>query len=164
MGDGVEVPVLVEQRQLLPDGHGGDQAGHGLTLLLATPLDQRCHLVILGEAVAHACPEQDLAQLDQVLGIPSSRQHLHQDGVADGDVAIQQPVDLFTGSGTGTAQELHPGGAVDEDRAQLSRLSSISARSSSLPDPRSRRASSTESSAAGRRRAKLTAARLLGSW
>src|ERR1019366_7814561 len=125
------------------------------------PVEHRGGVEIPGAAVPHVGPSQQGSQLLEMSPIARPREHFQEDGITDGDLRVKQSIDLLADRRAGAAQEFHPGRAIDEDQGVPRRVSRISAKSPSQPDPLSWRASSTVVSAASRRRAKLTAARLL---
>ena len=165
-GEGVEVGVVMKDGRAGADGDGGDEAvdqlADGGALPAAAPIEGSGILVVGGAHWNDHGASEQAPEVEQMGLVARAGQDFHADGVADGEVPVQKLIYLIAGGGAGVAQELDPGGGVDQDHG--GRADRMVSRSPSQPLPRRARASSTDKgSAATVRRAKLTAARLVGS-
>lgn len=163
-GEDLEVPVRMENRHGGSDGGRGneaiDQLPDGLTSSTACTVERGSLFVIGWFGRNEGSSSEQPAKVAEMLLIPCASQHLHPDGVARGDLAVQEGVDAVADCAVGVAEELDPGRGVNEDHP--ARSVRISSRSPFHPDPRRLRAlSRLNGSPATVRNAKLTASRLV---
>ena len=112
-GEGVEVGVVMKDWGAGADGDGGDETvdqladGRALSSALAI---ERGGILIVGRThwYDHGTSEQ-APEVQQMGLVPGSGQHFHPYGVADGDFARQQLVDVNADGEPSVPQELYSG-------------------------------------------------------
>jgi hypothetical protein len=116
----VEVGVGVEDGDVGADGDGGDEAVDELSDRLAvapTGPAQRRSVFVVGEGGGQQRgPGEEPAELIEVLFVSGAGQDLHVDRCAGREVGFKERIDGVACLRTGIAEELDPGGRVDQDR------------------------------------------------
>ncbi len=96
-GECREVRVGVEQFGVGPDGHGSDQTvddlSDGLTSSSTSPVESCC-LVVVGRCRReHHRSAEKTSQLIEMVFVSGASEHLHGNGVADGELSIEQTIE-----------------------------------------------------------------------
>lgn len=163
----VEVPIGMEDRERAPDGDSADKAvdelSHRFSLPTACSVQGRGGLKVAGLRRNDGGPSQQASEIGQVLLVAGPRQYFHSDGVARGNILVQERVDSVAYRAVGVSKKLDPRRRVDQDHAV--RPARSASKSPSHPDPLSRLAwSGVRTSPARAWRAKFTASRLVAKW
>ena len=163
----IEVAVAMEDRETRIDRDCADKAidqfANGLASTSAVAKQSRRVLIMRGFGRENGGPRKQSTKIIQMSLIPRTRQYLHSNRAAGGNVRIEQLLDAITDRRAGVTKKFDPGGCIDQNH--VTRLVRRVARSPSQPDPRSRRASSTPSGSAARvLSAKFIASRFVERW
>jgi hypothetical protein len=88
----------MENGHVFTDGHCRDQTidetSNGLATAPTTPVEHRRGVKIRWLAMHHARTTEQPAKLVKMQLIAGASENLHEDGIADGNIGIQQTVDL----------------------------------------------------------------------
>ena len=159
-----EVVVAGEQGRRSSNGNGSDEAvdepSHCFSMPATRAVQSGCVFVVGRFGGQQGGAPKEPSKVAEVLLVSCAGEHFHSDGVAGGDLVVQEGVDSVADRAACVTQELDPRRGVDDDHGV--RAVRNSSRSPSQPDPRSRRAFSRLNGSPARvRKAKFTASRLV---